>query len=174
MLIQQYEKKWIEDFNKIKKTISEALLNLKISIEHIGSTSIPELAAKPIIDIDVIFDETLEFGEIKRRLDKIGYYHNGNQGVLNREVFKRYKMSTQHEVLDFIAHHLYVCPVDSEELQRHILFRNYLIASQEARVQYKNLKYQLAEEAGQNQKKYAALKEVRAREFVNAIISKAS
>ena len=174
MLIHKYEKSWIKDFEKIKKVISEALVNLKISVEHIGSTSIPELAAKPIIDIDVIFDEASEFDELKRRLDEIGYYYNGNQGVFNREVFKRHKTPNKHDVLDFIAHHLYVCPTNSEELQRHILFRNYLIANEDAKIQYRDLKYRIAEEAGQNQKKYAELKEVRARTFVNAIIAKAA
>jgi GrpB-like predicted nucleotidyltransferase (UPF0157 family) len=75
MLIQQYEKKWIEDFNKIQKIITETLSSLKISIEHIGSTSIPELAAKPIIDIDIVFEEVSAFNKIKMRLNEIGYYH---------------------------------------------------------------------------------------------------
>jgi GrpB-like predicted nucleotidyltransferase (UPF0157 family) len=174
MLIQKYEKSWIDDFNKIKKVIGEALVNLEISIEHIGSTSIPELASKPIIDIDVIFHENSEFDEIKIRLDTIGYYHNGNQGILNREAFNRHKIAAKHDVLDYIVHHLYVCPADSEELRRHILFRNYLIAHEEARIQYQNLKYQIAEEVSQDRKKYAALKEIRAKMFVNDIIAKAS
>lgn len=80
MLIHKYEGSWIKDFEKIKEVISEALVNLKISVEHIGSTSIPELAAKPIIDIDIIVDETLEFDELKMRLDKIGYYHIEKSG----------------------------------------------------------------------------------------------
>jgi GrpB-like predicted nucleotidyltransferase (UPF0157 family) len=101
-------------------------------------------------------------------------FHNGNQGVFNREVFKRYNTSNKHTILDAIAHHLYVCPADSEELNRHILFRNYLIAHEEARIHYQNLKYQIAEEAGQNRKKYAELKEVRAKAFINAIIAKAA
>ena len=174
MLIQEYKKSWIDDFNNIKKVISEALAGLKISTEHIGSTSIPELVAKPIIDVDVVFYETSEFDELKVRLDKIGYYHNGNQGVIDREVFRRYTTSNKHDVLDFIAHHLYVCPANSEELRRHILFRNYLVANEDAKIQYQDLKYRIAAEAGQDRKRYAELKEVRARAFVNAIIAKAS
>ncbi len=172
MLIQVYNERWVEDFNNIKTVIQKTLINLNVEIEHIGSTSIPELAAKSIIDIDIVFGKHVEFDEIKMRLEKIGYYHNGNQGIPNREVFKRGKTAV-HDVLDSIVHHLYVCPTDSDELQRPILLRGYLIANEEARVQYQNLKYEIAEEANQDRKKYAQLKEVRAGDFINTIIEKA-
>lgn len=173
MLIHEYKISWIEDFHKIKKEINEALINIKVSVEHIGSTSIPLLAAKPIIDIDIVYDKNVAFDEIKIRLEKIGYYHNGNQGIPNREVFKRDKTTDKHKVLDFIVHHLYVCPTDSEEFKRHILFRDYLIANEKARVRYQNLKYEIAAEVNQDRKKYAQLKEVKARKFINTIIAKA-
>jgi GrpB-like predicted nucleotidyltransferase (UPF0157 family) len=171
MLIQKYSANWVEDFNKISKVIYEALINLNVSIEHIGSTAIPELAAKPIIDIDIIFDENVRFAEIKSRLEKTGYYHHGNQGVADREVFKRNKL-LNHQILDPIIHHLYVCPNDSEELRRHILFRDYLIANSEARIEYQKLKYEIAVEADQDKKKYAELKEVKAKEFIESIVAK--
>jgi GrpB-like predicted nucleotidyltransferase (UPF0157 family) len=173
MLLQEYKESWIADFNEIKKVITEVLLNLPVSIEHIGSTAIPQLAAKPIIDINIVYDKNAAFDELKIRLQKIGYYHAGNQGIPDREVFKRDNTTGKHNVLDFIAHHLYACPADSEELQRHILFRDYLIENEEARVLYQNLKYEIAAEADQDRKKYTHLKEVKAKEFVNSIIAKA-
>ena len=173
MLIQAYQNSWIKDFNDISKVIHDALIGLKVSIEHIGSTAIPNLAAKPIIDIDVVYDKNSDIDIIKRRLENIGYYHNGNQGIPNRDVFKRLKMSDKHAVLDVIVHHLYVCPTDSEEWQKHILFRNYLIRHENTRIQYQNLKFLIAEEARQERKKYAALKEIKVRNFINDIIEKA-
>lgn len=173
MLIQKYNPNWIKDFNDIKKALTEALINLNVSIEHIGSTSIPNLAAKPIIDIDIIFDTPKEFEAIKKGLEKIGYFHNGNQGIPDREVFKRAQTNAQHEILDTITHHLYVCKSDSKALERHILFRDYLIAHENARIEYQNIKYALAEEAKQDKKKYADLKEEKARGFIDGIISKA-
>jgi GrpB-like predicted nucleotidyltransferase (UPF0157 family) len=170
MLIQKYNPSWIKDFNDIKKVINEALLNLNVSIEHVGSTSIPNLAAKPIIDIDIVFNTPKEFEAIKSALEKIGYYHNGNQGIPNRDVFKRGQSDAKHEVLDSIAHHLYVCLSDSEALQRHILFRDYLLINEAARIQYQNIKYAVAEEANQDKKKYAELKEEKARRFIDTII----
>jgi GrpB-like predicted nucleotidyltransferase (UPF0157 family) len=170
MLIQKYKESWVDDFNEIKNILSEALINIKISIEHVGSTSIPNLAAKPIIDIDIVYDAPVVFEDIKNRLEKIGYFHNGNQGIPHREVFKRVKTEVLKGVLDEIVHHLYVCTTDSEAFQRHILFRNYLRAHDTARVQYQNLKYVVAEEVNQDKKKYAELKEVMARDFINRII----
>lgn len=173
MLIQAYKESWIEDFHEIKKVVNEALINLPISIEHVGSTSIPGLAAKPIIDIDIVYDKDVAFDEIKRSLEKIGYDHNGNQGIPGREVFKRSKTAIIYDVLDSIAHHLYVCPIDSEELERHLLFRDYLTENEAARTQYQNMKYEIAAAVNQDKKKYAALKEERARTFINSIITKA-
>jgi GrpB-like predicted nucleotidyltransferase (UPF0157 family) len=172
MLIQKYQKSWIADFNAISEILRKSLINLNVSIEHIGSTSIPELAAKPIIDIDIIIDSYESFDNVKFGLEKIGYYHNGNQGIADREVFKRNKI-VNHQVLDSIAHNLYVCPTNSEELQKHIYFRDYLIANVDARIEYQNLKYEIAAEANQDKKKYAELKEAKATKFVNTTIAKA-
>ncbi len=173
MLICKYKKRWIEDFSKISKVISDILTPLQVSIEHIGSTSIPKLAAKPIIDIDIIFDKNVEFAEIKSRLENIGYFHNGNQGIEGREVFKRAKLFN-HNVLDEIFHHLYVCQIESVELQNHICFRDYLVANADARIEYQRLKYEIAAEANQDKKKYAELKEIKAREFVDKVLEKAT
>lgn len=172
MLIQEYKESWIADFKKIREVLDETLKNLNVSIEHIGSTSVPESAAKPIIDIDVIIDNYESFSAVKSALENIGYYHNGNQGVENREVFKRTKLFN-HNVLDSITHHLYVCPIAGEELKKHILFRDYLIANADARIEYQNLKYEIAEQANQDKKSYAELKEVLAREFIAGVIEKA-
>lgn len=172
MLIQEYQEKWVEDFKAIESVITEALIALNISIEHVGSTAVPKLAAKPIIDVDIVYGNDVPFETIKKGLEKIGYFHNGNQGIINREVFKRKNWWSKHQILDTITHHLYVCPVDSEELQRHITFRNYLIANEAARAEYQQLKYQIAAATNQNKKQYSVLKEVEARAFINDILTK--
>ena len=172
MLIQAYQTSWIEDFYKIKTAIEETLKSLNISIEHVGSTAVPNLDAKPIIDIDIIYDAHTAFENIKTGLEKLGYFHNGNQGIPNRDVFKRNKTLDFHPVLDEIKHHLYVCLAESAALERHILFRDYLIANDAARVDYQNMKYAVAEEAHQDKKQYADIKEIKSRDFIDAIIEK--
>ena len=106
MLIQEYNSQWPADFQRIKTILSDALTGIPVSIEHIGSTAVPGLAAKPIIDIDIVLEDRNDFESIKERLAQIGYYHNGDQGIADREVFKRTGALTLHNVLDRIAHHL--------------------------------------------------------------------
>ena len=172
MLIQAYQTNWVEHFLKIRTVIEEALYPIAVSIEHVGRTAVPNLAAKSIIDIDIVYEGNKAFEGIKTELEKLGYFHNGNQGIPNREVFKRSKIPVSDAVLGGIVHHLYVCPSNSEEFAKHILFRDYLIANEDARVHYQNLKYAIAEEVNHDKKKYAALKEVRAKDFIISIIEK--
>lgn len=174
MLIQEYNSQWPADFQRIKTILSDALTGIPVTIEHVGSTAVPGLAAKPIIDIDVVLADRNDFESIKERLAQIGYYHNGDQGIADRDVFKRTGELTLHNVLDRIAHHLYVCPTESEELKRHLLFRNYLRSNELARNEYQQLKQQLAEEANHDRKCYAQLKEEKAKVFIEIILAKAN
>ena len=139
------------------------------TIEHVGSTSVPKLDSKPIIDIDIIYSKQLDFEKIKLGLLNLGYYHNGNQGIEDRDVFKR-NGKFPKEILDTIKHHLYVCPIDSKALQRHILSRNFLRKNDWARVEYQQMKYELAKKANQDKKVYAILKELHANDFIDSII----
>jgi GrpB-like predicted nucleotidyltransferase (UPF0157 family) len=173
MLLKEYDAGWAEDFNEIKKVIGAAMAALDVSIEHVGSTAVPQLAAKPIIDIDIVYKKKDTFEAIKERLERIGYYHNGDQGIAGREVFKRAGASGKHEALDGILHHLYVCEKNSEELKRHLLFRDYLIANEAARKEYEEIKYKIAAQSNQDKKRYAALKELEAATFINSVIEKA-
>lgn len=169
MLIQPYSPNWVDDFEKIKKVLNEEVFDYILDIEHVGSTAVPNLAAKPIIDIDIIYQEIDDFEKIKIGLEKLGYYHNGNQGIEGREVFKR-NGKQEKKVLDNITHHLYVCKYDSVELQRHILFRDFLRKNEITRNYYLQLKLELANEIKNDKAKYAALKQLKANPFINYVI----
>ena len=171
MLIKKYTRDWITNFTLLKNEIAKGLSGLAYHIEHVGSTSVPNLNAKDIIDMDIIYEHESEFEKIKAGLLKIGYYHNGNQGIEQREVFKRIG-AFKNEVLDNITHHLYICPTNSKALERHILSRNYLRKNKWARLKYQEMKYELAEKAYQNKTIYAELKERYVNEFIDLIIEK--
>jgi GrpB-like predicted nucleotidyltransferase (UPF0157 family) len=166
MLIHPYSPDWNTHFESIKNVLDKCLQGLDYTIEHVGSTAVPGLAAKPIIDIDIVFNDLSTFPLIKQALELIGYFHNGNQGIEDREVFKRAGAS-QHEILDAIRHHLYVCSADSPALKRHLITRDYLRNNEWAKAEYQQLKYVIAEKAGQDQKKYAALKEEQVNMFID-------
>jgi GrpB-like predicted nucleotidyltransferase (UPF0157 family) len=171
MLLKKYTSDWIENFNDLKNIIGKALTGRKYSIEHVGSTSVQGLDSKNIIDIDIIYESESEFDKIKAGLIKIGYYHNGNQGIEQREVFKR-TGKTSDLVLDKISHHLYVCPIGSKALERHLLSRDFLRKNDWTRLEYQEMKYELANRAGQDKKRYAELKELNVNDFIDSIIEK--
>ncbi len=171
MLIEKYTADWIRAFELLKFEIAKGLRGTEFQIEHVGSTAVPNLAAKAIIDIDIIYEKATEFEAIKTGLINLGYFHNGDQGIAQREVFKRIT-SSNHKILDGIRHHLYVCQATSNELKRHILFRDFLRNNDWARIEYEAKKYELAMKARQDKKLYAELKELHLKDFVNSIVEK--
>jgi GrpB-like predicted nucleotidyltransferase (UPF0157 family) len=104
------------------------------AIEHIG-TSVPGLAAKPIIDLNVLVASAAYLPETIRRLATLGYEHEGDLGIAGRKAFR--------SPPSLFAHHLYVCPPNYEEFRRHILLRNYLRSHPAGVSAYNNLKWEL-------------------------------
>lgn len=139
VIVLPYNKEWKSDFEKIKNELKAVIGDLIVGIEHVGSTSVEGLSAKPCIDIDVIIKDYSVFGAVVDRLNTIGYIHEGNLGIQDREAFKYTEKPHLQE------HHLYVCPQDSEELHRHITFRNFLRSNPEARKKYGQTKETAAE-----------------------------
>jgi GrpB-like predicted nucleotidyltransferase (UPF0157 family) len=140
VIVVPYDYRWKKEFEKIKLYLEKTLENSIIAIEHVGSTSVEGLSAKPILDIDVVIRNYDNFQDVKSRLESIGYYHEGDLGIKDREAFK---YTEKHEVM---AHHLYVCPQDSQELKRHIAFRDYLRTHNEDKDKYSEIKLQVANE----------------------------
>ena len=133
-----YEINWKAAFEKIKSEIQEAIGELIIGIEHVGSTSVEGLSAKPCIDIDVIIEDYSVFDSVVKKLNEIGYVHEGNLGIKDREAFDYSEKSHLQK------HHLYVCPKKSEELHRHITFRDFLRKNPEAVKEYGAIKEKAA------------------------------
>ena len=133
VLVQPYNKAWKQNFIDIKAELQDALGELALAIEHVGSTSVDGLSAKPIIDIDVVIKEEM-LDDVIWALQRIGYQHEGNLGIPGREAFKY--DGKEH----LQKHHLYVCPQDSAELRRHIAFRDYLRTHPEAVREYSRIK----------------------------------
>jgi GrpB-like predicted nucleotidyltransferase (UPF0157 family) len=169
MLIEKYTPDWIKRFVSLKHEIDKGLPGCEYQIEHVGSTSVPTLDSKPIIDIDIAYEDASKFEKVKSGLMKLGYFHNGNQGIEQREVFRR-DGKNFNKILDTIKHHLYVCPSNSFELEKHILFRDFLRKNEGARMEYAAMKYELAEKANQDKKVYAELKGLYLNDFINSIV----
>ena len=145
VIVVPYRETWKSDFSAIRREIEAAAGDWIERIEHVGSTSVEGLSAKPCIDLDVVIRDTSVLAEVIARLASIGYLHEGDLGIPGREAF------AYSGKLHLQTHHLYVCPQDSAELHRHITFREYLRSHPEA-VQY-----------------YSAVKETAARLFPDDI-----
>ena len=134
VVVLPYDVAWQSAFEKIKGEIEEAIGDLIIGIEHIGSTSVEGMSAKPCIDIDVIIKDYSVFAAVVEGLKAIGYIHEGDLGIKDREAFQY----TDKPYL--MTHHLYVCPQYSKELHRHITFRDFLRSNPEAVKKYSLIK----------------------------------
>lgn len=129
-----YDEGWKSAFEAIRQEIHNALGDLIMGIEHVGSTSVEGLSAKPCIDVDIIIKDYSILDTVVDQLARIGYIHEGDLGIQGREAF-RYSGKTH-----LMKHHLYVCPQDSEELHRHVTFRDYLRSHPEAAAKYGSVK----------------------------------
>ena len=134
VVVLPYDRKWAKDFTHIRDEIGQALGDLALQIEHVGSTSVEGLSAKPIIDIDIVIKDHSVFDEVLSGLEKIGYRHEGNLGIEGREAFK-YEGDKSLK-----KHHLYVCEINSRELKRHMAFRDYLRSHPKAVKEYSRIK----------------------------------
>lgn len=139
VIVTPYDKAWKTAFEEIKVEIESVIGDLIIGIEHVGSTSVEGLSAKPCIDIDVIIKDYSVFNAVVKELEKIGYSHKGDLGIKDREAFKY--VDKPH----LQTHHLYVCPQYSEELHRHITFRDFLRSNAEAVKKYSLVKEKAAQ-----------------------------
>ena len=134
VVVEPYDEAWKKDFAAIRDELEAVLKGPVLRIEHVGSTSVEGLSAKPVIDIDVVISDRSILPEVVSALESIGYSHEGDLGIPGREAFK-------YEGKDHLKkHHLYVCAQDAEELKRHIAFRDYLRSNPDAVAEYSRIK----------------------------------
>src|SRR5262245_27102911 len=116
--VVDYDPRWPRIFRQLKDHIWPSVRGLPIAIEHIGSTAVPCMPAKPVIDVDIVIASRSDLPLLIPRLGTLGYEHRGNLGIEDREVF----MVPENQP----PHHLYVCIQNSLALQNHIALRDYL------------------------------------------------
>ena len=133
-----YDPAWKEQFEQIKAELLSAVGAYVIAVEHVGSTSVEGMSAKPCIDIDMVIEDYSVFDAVVEGLARIDYCHEGDLGIKEREAFGY----TDKPHLQ--KHHLYVCPKTSRELHRHITFREFLRSHPRAAEEYSRTKEEAA------------------------------
>lgn len=136
--VVEYEPMWPKIFEQIKSHIWPELENIALAIEHVGSTSIAGLVAKPVIDIDVVVETPDAVLDAIHALKRLGYSQLGIMGVPGREAFRRPEKSPKHN--------LNVCLINSVAFRNHIFLREALREQPVLREKYAKLKLQLAEQ----------------------------
>lgn len=145
VVLVDYDSKWPLAFEELRLPVSVALRDVAISIEHVGSTAVPGLAAKPVIDMDVVVAES-DVMQAVECLSKLAYEHLGDLGIPLREAFRSPSGSRPHN--------LYVCPSHSPALANHLAFRDYLRGDIEVSREYGALKKRLVEKFSDDMDSY--------------------
>lgn len=144
--IVPYTSEWPSTYRKLRSVYRIHLSGLYDAIEHVGSTSVPGLASKHILDIDIVVRDTASLKRVTTVLETLGYRCAGERGIPGRYAFDRLHPGVPEDGngTTWMTHHLYVCIAGSESLTNHLAFRGYLRKHAWAAQQYQELKYRLA------------------------------
>ncbi|OBT70016.1 hypothetical protein VE03_00567 [Pseudogymnoascus sp. 23342-1-I1] len=147
--ILPYDESWVTEFKKIQVALSAALTTVSvISIEHVGSTSVPGMAAKPIVDIDVVVIEE-DITAAVAALQMSGYTYHKETASLDRYSFRynnhqRHAKGTEEQMTGEIRRNVYICGPGSLSLKNHLVVREALRNDSELREEYSRVKMELA------------------------------
>lgn len=162
--IVPYDDNWVKEFDKLKAELSKILEKINPKIEHIGSTSVPGLSAKNVIDLLVGIKESSQFDFVTNELkhnDRYIYYKAIEAGLPNRRLFVRLKDGVSSSKFEKVLSHqekipheaiqksrlanVHVVEKESSEWLRHIAFREYLKTHKEVRNEYAKIKAALGQ-----------------------------
>ena len=135
---------WRDAFEAEAKPVAAALGENVVAIHHIGSTAIPNIYAKPVIDMLVEVNDITAVDGQRSAMESRGYEVMGEYGISGRRYFRK---NNQEGIR---THHLHAFEVGSAEVERHLAFRDYMIAHPGEAQRYSELKRRLAEEHPQS------------------------
>jgi GrpB-like predicted nucleotidyltransferase (UPF0157 family) len=133
--LAEYDARWAELYSEEAARVTAVLAPLSLSLEHIGSTSVPALVAKPVLDLLAGYEDPSLIPAYVAALSEAGYRHRGEQGIPGREFFRR---GTPR------AYHLHLTHIGAGFWQDQLLFRNLLRTDPPLRASYAALKRELA------------------------------
>jgi GrpB-like predicted nucleotidyltransferase (UPF0157 family) len=148
IVVVEYDERWPALFEALAAPIREAV---GARVEHVGSTAVPGLAAKPVIDIDVVVPVERDVPAAVERLRGLGYVHQGDKGIPGREAFLWPEGMEPHQV--------YVVVAGGEPLANHLAFRDRLRADPALAARYAALKRELAARHGTDRLAYTEAKD---------------
>ncbi|PGZ99358.1 hypothetical protein COE51_08680 [Bacillus pseudomycoides] len=136
--VVSYENHWAEKFQKEAKRLKEAMPE-HVKVHHIGSTSVPGLAAKPIIDMIMEVTNIDKVDSWNDCFVELGYTPKGENGISGRRFFV-------HGTEEKRSYHLHIYETGNQEIMRHLSFRDYMMEHCEEAEAYATLKQELAKQ----------------------------
>ena len=157
--VVEWSPDWARRYDEVAAVLRAALADVPSArVEHVGSTSVPGLAAKPILDIDVIVDGA-DVPSAIAALESVGYVHRGDLGVTGREAFL---------APDGPRRNVYVCEAGTTNVRNHLAVRDVLRARDDLREAYAAVKLALAADPGMDIDTYLAGKSAVLQEVLEA------
>jgi GrpB-like predicted nucleotidyltransferase (UPF0157 family) len=144
--VVEYDPEWPGIFERVRSYVWPAVSDIALSVEHVGSTAVAGMSAKPVIDACIVVASRNDVSVCVDRLASIGYVHRGNLGVPDRQAFRRPDQLPRH--------HLYLSPRDSLSLKNHLGLRDYLRSHPKTAQEYGELKTSLARRFPSNIDRY--------------------
>ncbi|ETN47053.1 uncharacterized protein HMPREF1541_01243 [Cyphellophora europaea CBS 101466] len=137
VIVEDYNPLWAVQFQHVKDELEECLEGVSyLSIEHVGSTAVPGLAAKPLLDIDIVITRAQLPAVIEALTKKGGYEYKGDWGIPEREAFRQKGAEP--------ARNLYACIEGSTSLRNHLAVRDICRKDEKVREAYAKEKRRLA------------------------------
>lgn len=136
VVVVEYDPQWKERFEALKERLWPAVSKWAGRIEHVGSTSVEGLSAKPVIDVDIVIPSPVELPPVIEGLAGLGYEYRGDLGIEGREAFRNNEAEFRHN--------LYVCLDGCLALRNHLILRDHLRNHPADRDRYSEIKRMLA------------------------------
>ena len=150
IVVVDYDPLWKIAFEKEKQSLVNALGSNALKIEHIGSTAVPDLAAKPVIDILIEVESLQILDEKNKAIEALGYLVKGENGIASRRYFQKGCAQRSHHVHAFVT--------NDGNLFRHRAFTAYLIAHPASAREYSQVKKEAVSNCDNNINHYMSLK----------------
>lgn len=153
IIIVPYKQEWINAYQSEAKRLIRIFHESMTNIHHIGSTAIPQMPAKPTIDILVEVSELCAADRSAAELIRAGYLALGEYGIKGRRYFSKEDAAGNH------LYHVHVFQAESPQVIRHLAFRDYLRTHEEDASFYAKIKQQLARSFSDDREAYASGKD---------------
>jgi GrpB-like predicted nucleotidyltransferase (UPF0157 family) len=160
--VVEYDPAWPELYERERDLIGGSLGDLVAAIEHVGSTAVPGLGAKPIIDMMIGLRGLVDGEACVGPLEELGYEYKGEFGIPGRLYFRKIVEGKRR-------YQIHMVEAGSDFWERHLLFRDYLRGHPDEAVDYYELKVRLAAEFGTDREGYTEAKT----EFIRSMEAKA-